>query len=135
MLEAAPTPERARRLSRAKIAAALRRGGGRLNVDARAEKIQAAFRAPALDQPATVAAACGQGVASLVKVIAATAAQIAELEASLTDHFAQHPDAAILRSLPGLGVVTAPGCSPSSVMTPTATRTPRAVETTPAPVP
>ena len=45
-------------------------------------------------------------MASLTKVIAANNHQITELEAVLDDHFAQHPDAAILRSLPGLGVVT-----------------------------
>ncbi len=31
--------------------------------------------------------------------------QIAALEAELSDHFEQHPDADIIRSLPGLGVI------------------------------
>lgn len=106
VLAIAPTPELGRRLSRAKIASALRRGGRQLNVDARAAKIQAALRAEHLTQPATVADAYGAIVASLTKVIAANNHQITELEAVLDDHFAQHPDAAILRSLPGLGVVT-----------------------------
>ena len=106
VLAVAATPELGRGLSHSKIAAALRRGGRQHNVDRRTETIQTALRAPALAQPPAVAAAYGQVVTSLVSVIAATSTQIAELETALTDHFGQHPDAAILRSLPGLGVVT-----------------------------
>jgi hypothetical protein len=106
VLALAPTPQQGRQLSRSKIASALRRGGRKLNIDTRAEKIQAALRADHLHQPPAVAGAYGAIVASLVKVIAAHNQQIAELEVVLADHFSQHPDAAILRSLPGLGVVT-----------------------------
>jgi len=38
-------------------------------------------------------------------VISALAAQIAALEAELADRFDQHPDAKIIRSLPGLGMI------------------------------
>jgi hypothetical protein len=106
VLTIAATPVQGRSLSRSKIAAALRRGGRQLNVDIRAERIQAALRAEQLAQPETVAGAYAAIVTSLVKVIAAHNTQIAELETVLTDHFGQHPDADILRSLPGLGVVT-----------------------------
>jgi hypothetical protein len=106
VLEIAPTPERARTLSRSKIAAALRRGGRQAYIDTRVEKIQTAFRTDQLSQAPVVAGAYGAIVESLVKVIAAHTRQITELEAVLTDHFGMHPDAAILRSLPGLGVVT-----------------------------
>jgi len=40
-----------------------------------------------------------------VAVIAPLVQQIAELEARLGEHFDRHPDAEILRSLPGLGLV------------------------------
>jgi transposase len=106
VLEIAPTPEQARTLSRSKIASALRRGGRQLNIDTRTEKIQAALRTPQLTQPTVVADAYGSIVESLVKVIAAHTRQITELEEVLSDHFGMHPDATILRSLPGLGVVT-----------------------------
>jgi hypothetical protein len=106
VLAIAPTPELGRIVSRAKIASALRRGGRQLNIDTKAAKIQTALRAEQLTQPATIADAYGAIVASLVKVIAAHNRQIADLERILDDHFAQHPDAPILRSLPGLGVVT-----------------------------
>lgn len=101
-----PTPERGRGLSRSKIASALRRGGRQLNVERRTEAIQAALRSEQLAQPATIARAYGAIAESLTKVIDAHNRQVTELEAVLTEHFGQHPDAAILRSLPGLGVVT-----------------------------
>lgn len=106
VLEQGPNPERGRSLSRAKIASALRRGGRQLNIDKRAEQIQQLLRREHLTQPATVANAYGAIVTSLVKVIVSTNTQIAELEEVLGEHFGQHPDADILRSLPGLGVVT-----------------------------
>ena len=102
----AATPELGRSLSRSKIASALRRGGRQLNIDTRAVKIQTALRTEQLGQPAMVADAYAAIVASLTQVIAAHNRQIAELESVLDEHFGQHPDAAILRSQPGLGVVT-----------------------------
>ena len=106
VLAIAPTPELGKALSRSKIAAALRRGGRKLNVDRKTAEIQAALRTDQLAQPPVVADAYGAIVASLAKVIAAHNTQIAELEEVLEAHFSQHPDADILRSLPGLGVVT-----------------------------
>jgi hypothetical protein len=106
VLAIAATPELGRSLSRSKIASALRRGGRQLNIDTRAVKIQTALRTEQLGQPAMVADAYAAIVASLTQVIAAHNRQIAELESVLDEHFGQHPDAAILRSLPGLGVVT-----------------------------
>lgn len=106
VLAIAPTPERGRGLSRSKVASALRRGGRQLNIERRAQAIQAALRAEHLAQPATIAHAYGAIAASLTTVIEAHNQQVAELETVLTEHFGRHPDAAILRSLPGLGVVT-----------------------------
>ena len=106
ILAIAPTPEQGRSLSRSKIASALRRGGRQLHIDTRAAKIQTALRSEQLGQSATIANAYGAIVASLTQLIAAHNRQIVELETVLADHFSQHPDAAILRSLPGLGVVT-----------------------------
>jgi len=106
ILAIAPTPEQARALSRAKIASALRRAGRQLNVDAKAAEYQALLREPQLEQSPTVVTAYGHIVSSLVAVIEASTRQIAELEAVMTQDFSRHPDVAIYRSLPGLGVVT-----------------------------
>lgn len=106
VLAVAPTPDRARTLSRSKIASALRRAGRQVNVDNKATEIQVLLRAPQLEQSPTVASAYAQIAKSLVNVIEAHNRQIAELEEVLTEDFSQHPDVEIYRSLPGLGVVT-----------------------------
>jgi transposase len=107
VLKVAPTPELGRGLSRSKIAAALRRGGRQRRIDERAAEIQAALRAPQLAAPAAISTAMGVSVTASVAVIDAMVAQIAELARELETGFEQHPDAEVVRSLPGLGTVLA----------------------------
>jgi transposase len=104
VLAAAPTPALGRRLSISKIAAALRRGGRQRRVEERAAEVQSALRAEQLEAPALVAEAMGASVASSVAVIAELVTQVARLEVELSDRFEQHPDAKVIRSLPGLGM-------------------------------
>ena len=98
-------PDAGTQLSRSKIAAALRRGGRQRRVEERAVEIQTALRAEQLEAPPLVADAMGATVAALVAVIAELTTQIARLETELADRFEQHPDAKIIRSLPGLGMI------------------------------
>lgn len=105
VLRLAPTPELGRSLSRSKIAAALRRGGRQRRVDERAGEIQAALRADQLAAAAEVSTAMGASVAASVAVIATMNAQIAELAKELEAGFELHPDASVVRSLPGLGTI------------------------------
>jgi transposase len=107
VLSLAPTPQLGRRLSRSKIAAALRRAGRQRNVEVRAEAIQTALRADQLSAPPLVTDAYGAVARAAVAVIAALNEQVGLLEQELGASFDQHPDAAILRSLPGLGTVLA----------------------------
>jgi hypothetical protein len=86
VLAAAPTPAQGRRLSRSKIAAALRRGGRQRNIDRRAIEIQTALRSEHLEASPLVAEAMGNVVASLVAVIATLRTQINQLEQQLDDH-------------------------------------------------
>jgi transposase len=51
-----------------------------------------------------VSTAMGSTVTALVAVAAELAVQIGRLEDELAEHFDQHPDAKIIRSLPGLGM-------------------------------
>ena len=104
VLSIAPTPTLGRALSRSKIAAALRRGGRQRRIDERAEEIQTALRAEQLQAPTVVADAMGSTVAALVAVAAELTTQIDRLQADLAAGFDQHPDAKIIRSLPGLGM-------------------------------
>lgn len=104
VLAMAPTPALGRRLARSKIAAGLRRAGRQRRIEERTEEIQALLRADQLQAPDVVADAMGSSSSALVAVIVELSAQIGRLEAELADHFEQHPDAKIIRSLPGLGM-------------------------------
>jgi hypothetical protein len=104
LLERAPDPARAARLSRSKITAALRRAHRR-DPDAKAEIIQAVLRAPALRQPPPIEAAYAVIVASAARLIAQLNTQIAELQAVVAEGFGRHPDADIVTSQPGLGPI------------------------------
>jgi hypothetical protein len=104
LLERAPDPARAARLSRSKITAALIRAHRR-DPEARAEAIQAVLRAPALRQDPAIEAAYAVIVASAVRLIASLNTQIAELQAVVAEGFGRHPDAEIVTSQPGLGPI------------------------------
>lgn len=105
VLTVAPTPALGRHLSQSKIAAALRRGGRQRRIEERATEIQAALRADQLEAPAAVAEAMGASVRALVAVVDTLAVEISRIEAELADRFDQHPDAKIILSLPGLGMI------------------------------
>jgi transposase len=105
VLAVAPTPSLGRQLSISKIAAALRRGGRQRRVDERAVEIQAALRTEQLAAPDLVSESLGSVVRALVAVAGELTAQIAGLEIELADRFDQHPDAKVIRSLPGLGMI------------------------------
>src|SRR5919202_581282 len=102
LLAAAPDPDRAARLSRSKIAAALRRARRR-DVEAKAGEVQAALRSAQLTQPAELAGAYAATVRASVALIAAITTQITALGKHVEAHFGRHPDAEIYRSQPGLG--------------------------------
>lgn len=105
VLSVAPDPERGRRLSTSQIEAALRRGGRQRNVERRANEIRTVLRAPQLAAPPLVTDAHAASVTALVAVVRTLSAEIENLESRLGERFSQHPDAEILRSLPGLGGV------------------------------
>jgi transposase len=109
VLAVAPTPTqaRARALSLPQIKAALKRGGRRRNLDARAAQIQTALRVPQLAAAPLVEDAYGTTVAAQARLIGDLGTQISAVEAKLSQRFNQHPDAELLLRLPGLGVVLA----------------------------
>jgi hypothetical protein len=105
VLAIAPAPDQGRALPQSKIAAALRQAGRQRNIEARAGEIAAALRADYLQAPPAVAGAYGAAARSAIRLISAYTAEIAELEQALSEHFEQHPDTKIVRSLPGLGTI------------------------------
>jgi hypothetical protein len=107
VLSLAPSPERGRALSQAELVTTLRRAGRRRQVDARASAIRAALASQQLEAPAVLTDAYSQVVAAAVAVIVSLSEQLGHLEAALTAAFSAHPDAGIVRSQPGLGLVLA----------------------------
>jgi transposase len=105
VLDRAPTPQQAARLSLPMLQSALKRGGRQRNIADRARQIRAALRSEQLTAPPQVTAAFAATTRATVSIIAELNRQITELETSLAKHFETHPDADIYLSLPGLGVV------------------------------
>ena len=104
LLGKAPDPARARRLTRAQVAAALKRARRR-DIAGKTDAILAALRGEHLGQPAAVTAAYAATARSLIAVITTLNEQVKALEEKVREHFGQHPDAEIYRSQPGMGAV------------------------------
>ena len=104
LLAKAPDPARAARLTRAQVAAALKRARRR-DIAGKADAILAALRAGQLCQPQPVTAAYAAAVSSLTVIIAALNGEIAKMERQVTACFRGHPDAAIYLSQPGTGEI------------------------------
>jgi Transposase/Transposase IS116/IS110/IS902 family len=105
VLQLAPTPVQGRQLTRAAVRRALVGAGRRRNLQARVVAVYDALSAPQLAAPEPVAAAYRQVVDALVATLGCLNQQITGLEQQLAGRFAAHPDAAIIRSQPGLGAV------------------------------
>jgi transposase len=104
LLGKAPDPARARRLTRAQVAAALKRAGRR-DIAGKTDAILAALRGEHLGQPAALTAAYAATARSLIAVITTLNEQVKALEEQVREHFGRHPDAEIYRSQPGMGAV------------------------------
>lgn len=105
VLRRAATPAEAARLSASAIEATLKRGGRERYAAHQAEKIQAVLRAERLNAKSVVAQAYGAQVRAMIAVIGELNRQIQSLEDELASSFEAHPDAEIILSFPGLGVV------------------------------
>lgn len=104
LLQKAPDPDRAARLSIPQISAALKRARRR-DVPTKAAAIQKALRAPALRQAPAIEHAYAVIVANQARLVAQLNEQIEELRVVMAEGFGRHPVADIVTSQPGLGVV------------------------------
>ncbi|MGH9205935.1 MAG: IS110 family transposase [Acidimicrobiales bacterium] len=106
VIDHAPTPEKGRLMSHAKIASALRKAGRKHSIDARATEVREILRRSQLQGhgPLTTRA-YGSTARATARMIVAMSEQIAELGTEMNAHFEKHPDAKIILSLPGLGPV------------------------------
>jgi Transposase/Transposase IS116/IS110/IS902 family len=106
ILAAAPTPAAAARLTLAQLRALLRRAGRCRGIDAEAARLRAAFRAPQMRQMPLVERAMGCQALALLHQLDAACAGADDLEQATIESFSQHPDAMIITSFPGLGLLT-----------------------------
>jgi transposase len=104
LLGKAPDPARAAKLTRAQIAAALKRARRR-GIAGKTDAIIAALRGEHLGQPAALTGAYAATVRALIAVITTLNEQVKALQGQVEAHFGQHPDAEIYRSQPGLGAI------------------------------
>jgi len=104
LLAKAPDPARAAKLTRAQVAAALKRARRR-NIKDKTDAILAALRGEHLGQPPALTAAYAATVRSLIAVLTTLNEQVKTLEEQVREHFGRHPDAEIYQSQPGLGPI------------------------------
>jgi hypothetical protein len=105
ILGRAPTPAQGRKLTPAQIRTVLQRAGRRRWLDRRVREIHEALHTQQLEAPPTLAEAFATSVTANLAIVASLDEQIGRLEQALAVHFDGHPDAEIIRSLPGLGLV------------------------------
>jgi transposase len=104
VLAAAPTPAAAAKLSRANLVDLLHAAGRGTRPD-QAGRLVEIFTVDQLRQPPLVEQAMGEAVRAIVRTLTAISESIRELQQALAASFELHPDAEILDSLPGLGLV------------------------------
>jgi transposase len=104
LLARAPGPARAAKLTRAQVAAALKRAR-RHGIAGKANAILTALRSEQLSQPAALTAAYAATARALIAVITTLNQQVKALQGQVEEHFGRHPDAEIYRSQPGMGAI------------------------------
>ncbi len=103
LLAAAPTPARARKLTKPKLQSLLKRAGRTRCLERDVEALHAIFHADHLRQAETVEHAMGLQPAALLGMFEAACAAENALAEEVGAHFERHPDAQVITSFPGLG--------------------------------
>jgi Transposase/Transposase IS116/IS110/IS902 family len=106
ILAAAPTPAAAAALTTAQLRSLLRKAGRSRGIDAEAARLREAFHASQMRQLPLVEDAMGRQALALLGQLNAACAAADDLQQAVTESFNQHPDAGIITSFPGLGLLT-----------------------------
>jgi len=106
ILAAAPTPAQAAKLTPARLRRLLTQAGRRRDLDRTIERLRTVFTDTYLHQPPVVENAMGIHLAALLRQFDAACAAVDELAEAAIAHFERHPDAEIITSFPGLGMLT-----------------------------
>ena len=106
LLAAAATPREAAKLTLTQCRALLKRAGRQRGLEAEAARIQVVLRSHQLHHPPLIEQAYGRQAAALLRQLDAAARSAEDLADATMASFAEHPHAAIVTSLPGLGPLT-----------------------------
>jgi len=108
VLAAAPTPAAAAGLTRERLRELITSGRRtRRNIDAELDRLVTLFAShDVLRQPAQIEQAMAHQTLALLRQLDAVCASIADLATAIETAFAQHPDAPIITSFPGLSTVS-----------------------------
>lgn len=106
ILAAAPTPAAAAALSVDQIAELLRQAGRQRGINAEAARLQPLLAAHQLHQPPLVEQAMGRQALALLCALETACTNVDDLAAAAEEALLEHPDAAIITSMPGLGQLT-----------------------------
>jgi hypothetical protein len=106
VLAAAPTPADAARLTKARLAALLRKAGRQRGIEAEAARLHAAFGQEQMRQLPLVEQAMGRQALALLRQLDAACQSADDLQQAAEESFSQHPDAGIITSFPGIGALT-----------------------------
>lgn len=105
ILAAAPTPVQAAKLTPARLRRLLIKAGRQRYLDRDVERLREVFTDTYLHQPPAVENAMGIHLAALLGQFDAACTAADELAEAAITHFEQHPDAEIITSFPGLGML------------------------------
>lgn len=106
ILAAAPTPTAATKLTRRRLQSLLKQAGRVRGIQTEADRLHAVFQQEYLHQPPLVEEALGQQTSALLRRLNTACLNADQLEEATAQAFEKHPDAAIIRSFPGLGSLT-----------------------------
>lgn len=106
VLAIALTPADAAKLTKARIATALRRAGRKRGIDELAADILQRLKTPQLRQPELVEKAMGRQALALLAILDAACAGAEELQQAAAEEFHKHPDHPVITSFPGLADLT-----------------------------
>ncbi|HXO23950.1 MAG TPA: IS110 family transposase [Streptosporangiaceae bacterium] len=106
ILAAAPAPAGTAQLTLTQLRGLLKKAGRSRGIDTEATRLRDAFRVPQMRQLPLVEQAMGRQTLALLGQLNAACTAAADLERAATESFNLHPDAGIITSFPGLGVLT-----------------------------
>jgi transposase len=106
LLAAAPTPNKAARMTHTQLVAILRRAGRTRLLPAEATRLQQVLRGNYLHQPGAVEDAMGVHALALLALLDAACSNADHLAEAASTAFRAHPDSAIIASFPGQGELT-----------------------------